>query len=802
MMSPFVLADAARAEQFLLIGRGDCLRDGTISVDGDGVGWRVTRIGIHVAGFTWLASGWAFDEYARQRHSDRLQERRTTVRNATTEQHSAELAKTLHALRLGAFAERLLWTIHQHVLTFRTSVIMLPDRLLAQRLWGSDHRAWPRHWRGEILAILNGLTWLHLATSTTSSGPQFGDSTALLTHVAIRESQPGTPCPSTCPEPGARRHNHFLINVGRGFLGVLEDFVKSEAGGIRRFVFPVHGKRGAERTSLRRVGKSGRLVTIYLPAKVGDTYVCKSFSARQHRLLQSIVRETTRQKAAERNSVSDSAMLIGNAIPSINGKETIVCPFLAAEGRYAGFNGNKRLKGRGYKLLTPGGWLAKAGYVDPDGIEGDRFKQTRQFLDDLSVLCRELGLTAVGIMPPRNEVHSLGDLQDFAIDKPRRLRLDQVHLRIYTSADYVTRWNSYFSSDAPSDDQRADDPGADISSALRHRGMTQRQLALAIQADGSFLSKVLRGLKPWPAPLARKAREWLASSTTTSEPPTLQTEAVLSIAMEYLERGWFVIPQVTGAKKPCVRWKHRHHRNPTRQELERWLRKWPHAGLAVVLGHVSNLFVIDVDGPAAHAVLLEHLGSECLAPRVNSGSQQPHRYHLFFSHPPIPTKAKDTPWHPKLEFRGEKGIVILPPSLHKSGRCYAWAPGRSLADMPLTTVPAAVLEALSDAKRERGHRGASDRGTQPSEVVSLKDVAGLEVSASTQRFLSGEFVNGPRWNERLFAAACDMAGRKIPIEIAEPLLIKGAGPWDDGELAAARRTIQSAYQHPRTPGRH
>ena len=53
-----------------------------------------------------------------------------------------------------------------------------------------------------------------------------------------------------------------------------------------------------------------------------------------------------------------------------------------------GFNGNKKRRGLGYCLTTPGGLLAKAGYAPGD---------VREYLADLEVLAERLDLVAVGI---------------------------------------------------------------------------------------------------------------------------------------------------------------------------------------------------------------------------------------------------------------------------------------------------------------------------------------------------------------------------------------------------------------------
>jgi hypothetical protein len=168
----------------------------------------------------------------------------------------------------------------------------------------------------------------------------------------------------------------------------------------------------------------------------------------------------------------------------------------------------------------------------------------------------------------------------------------------------------------------------------------------------------------------------------------------LEIARAYLARGVWVLPQEAGEKQPCVCWKEYQDRPPSDAELRAWYAAWPNAGMVAVLGRHSGLFALDVDGPEAHAALIARLGAEPPAPKVLSGSRRPFRYHLFFRHPDIVTQNSYTPWHDKLEFRGHGGIIVLPPSEHRSGNLYEWAPGQSLDDLELPEVPAPVLDAL------------------------------------------------------------------------------------------------------------
>ena len=94
------------------------------------------------------------------------------------------------------------------------------------------------------------------------------------------------------------------------------------------------------------------------------------------------------------------------------------------------------------------------------------------------------------------------------------------------------------------------------------------------------------------------------------------------------------------------------------------------------------------------------------APRSISGRGRPYRYHLFFRPPEFPTKARATPWHKNLEFRGDCGIIVVPPTRHASGREYRWAMGfeHGVGD---TGEPPIILQV--DASRRPRSQGVCGR---------------------------------------------------------------------------------------------
>ena len=794
--NPFVLADQVRVEQFFLLGRTPRLfQDYGTWTDEHGIAWAGVRRGDHCFAVTWLAAGWGFDPYACQRRAELLAVRHREMEQADGDRHEEEFARVLGRLRLGQCCERLLWAVHQQVLSARTSVFRVPDYVLADAVWGPG--GWPRHWRTDLLELLRGVTWLHVAGWCGDEAPPLGTATAVLTHATDLRGTPEDQCDGRCPGHQCR-HHHYLINIGRGFLGILERFAQADDSGVRTYSFPIGGPK-SEGPALWKAGKTGRLRVVFLPAAIGEPDVCATLTARQHKLLQALVRETTRAKRRNRKDVSEPEVFSGNVLAPSHGKEPVTCPLLKADILYAGFNGNGKRKGLGYKLSTPGGWLSKAGY-DAAAIA--------DFLNDLTALADPLGLVVVAV-DPSGPFIDLQHMKGMALTLAGRRSLERLHVRVYTAADYIQRWTAHFLPHAAEESPVAvpspETTVATLLNDMRAKGISRRRLAKGIRTDPSFLSKLLSGKKhSWPQGLLEKARIWVArqkrrrqarpekSSRPVATAATAQVPGV-DLALNYLQRGWAVLPIEPGSKKPYVRWKPYQERLPTEEQVTRWFSEWPDAGIGLVLGPVSGVLALDVDSEQAYGVLLGRLGKEPRAPKVLSGSAKPCRFHLFFRHPVVQTKAKHTPWHPHLEFRGHKGILVLPPSLHPSGNRYAWAKGQSCDDLALPELPPEILKALMPLPLP---------GTLPQRAAQrAKLPVGVEASPRTLKFLSGMYSDGPGWNDKLFNAACDLCGRGMPTEEAEPLLLAGAKPWNVGEEELARRTIESAYSKPRDPSR-
>ena len=167
-------------------------------------------------------------------------------------------------------------------------------------------------------------------------------------------------------------------------------------------------------------------------------------------------------------------------------------------------------------------------------------------------------------------------------------------------------------------------------------------------------------------------------------------------ALAYLGRGWSILPIHTihnglctcgnvecgtPGKHPRIKWAEFTKRLPTKDEVVSWFTvEYPNSNIGVVTGLISHLAVVDCDGPVGiKSVEPLHL-PPTLTSRSGGGG-----LHMFYGlgSQTLPTKIGILP---KVDLKAEKGYVVLPPSLHRSGRRYQWIDTRMMAGCDLTKV--------------------------------------------------------------------------------------------------------------------
>jgi hypothetical protein len=171
---------------------------------------------------------------------------------------------------------------------------------------------------------------------------------------------------------------------------------------------------------------------------------------------------------------------------------------------------------------------------------------------------------------------------------------------------------------------------------------------------------------------------------------------ILDQALEYLDRGWGVLPISPTEKTPLPKWGHFVDTLtlPTEQEVIKWWTEWPDAQLAIITGPLSGLVVVDCDNEEARQSA-EKLGltSTPVVVKTRKG------WHYYFQYPRNERWVKNRvgradgdgaewPAVGGLDLRGSKGYVLAPPSKN-----YSWQimQGADWDDLPVYSAPKTLV---------------------------------------------------------------------------------------------------------------
>ena len=213
---------------------------------------------------------------------------------------------------------------------------------------------------------------------------------------------------------------------------------------------------------------------------------------------------------------------------------------------------------------------------------------------------------------------------------------------------------------------------------------------------------------------------------------TTPVRSLLDTALTYAARGWHVFPCHTPAASGCSCRRHcgrigKHPRTKNGLKdaatdevtIRRWWTTWPAANIAIATGALSGLAVLDEDtykGGDESLRELEHSYSplpETVLSLTGGGGVQ-----YVFAHPGTHVKNGVETLGVGLDIRGDGGYIIAPPSLHASGKPYAWEVLHEPDETPLAPMPGWLLALCQETtRREAPHAGAPILDGQRNETL-------------------------------------------------------------------------------------
>lgn len=219
--------------------------------------------------------------------------------------------------------------------------------------------------------------------------------------------------------------------------------------------------------------------------------------------------------------------------------------------------------------------------------------------------------------------------------------------------------------------------------------------------------------------------------------------------------------------------------------IEKWWQKWPDANIALATGAGSGVVGFDVDprhnGEKSLAALVAEHGE--LPPTVESKTGGDGR-HVLFAHPGGEPLGGKVSMEPGLDVKTDGGYIILPPSLHTSGKRYEWKPGHAPGEIDLAPLPEWLLERLKSKTPVRA------------EAVDIRDQRG---QIDPAKVLQGVPEGGR--DDALFRYASRLRKLNYARSEAEVLVLKAAEscqpPFSDTD---ALKKLEQAWKYPAGDG--
>jgi len=241
-----------------------------------------------------------------------------------------------------------------------------------------------------------------------------------------------------------------------------------------------------------------------------------------------------------------------------------------------------------------------------------------------------------------------------------------------------------------------------------------------------------------------------------NDPNTLET------ALDYARRGWAVFPiwpvasdgsctcgdltcKDTG-KHPIGSLTPSGCKDATtdKDQIGEWWETYPEANIGIATGAISGNFILDVDAGGVETLqaLEEQHGELPNTPAAITGSGG---YHVFFKHPGKRVANSVKKLGAGLDVRGDGGYVVAAPSLHKSGKRYAWHPDLNLNSTEIADAPDWLLhEVTATTKTEPNRTSASwsppetDQISEEEARTRLLESRNDEHRHATERMQRGE----------------------------------------------------------------
>jgi len=160
--------------------------------------------------------------------------------------------------------------------------------------------------------------------------------------------------------------------------------------------------------------------------------------------------------------------------------------------------------------------------------------------------------------------------------------------------------------------------------------------------------------------------------------------------------------------------------------IRAWWREDPQFNIGIATGPLSNVFVVDIDSGEAEAELHQLEAENGTLPSSIETITARGR-HVYFRWPGKAVRNSAGKLAPGIDVRGDGGYVLAPPSIHPSGRAYAWSVDCAKA---FAAAPAWLLAKIIEPITSNGNKAPAPPSTWRALMAEGVDEGGRNDAAA------------------------------------------------------------------------
>ena len=283
-----------------------------------------------------------------------------------------------------------------------------------------------------------------------------------------------------------------------------------------------------------------------------------------------------------------------------------------------------------------------------------------------------------------------------------------------------------------------------------------------------------------------------------------------SAAIGYAEQGIAVFRLLPRAKEPKDKGGFQTAATDQAKLIDLWNKGRASFNVGIATGAISGFWVLDLDGEQAEAALAALEAQHGALPATVEQATGKGRHLCFAWDPARPvrnlSKRSRERIGPEIDVRGDGGYIVAPPSVHPSGRVYAWSPGRSPAEIAFAPAPGWLMDLVVPPVSERA---AAPKPAPRVKVEGSATPYGEAALANACRTISTAPVG--RQESTIWETACSIgrlcAGGEIQTRYAFAQLVDAAlslapsGKWSNPRRwveTKVERAFTWAVDYPKT----